>query len=516
MKLVKAACCVFATTLCLGQAPREQTPRIEGRVISTSGEPLAKATLTLRGMTKGASRAVEVTTGNDGKFVILGASPGEYSLRIERSGYVTPSLTTTLRIGIGKGRVPDGLEFKMTPQSAITGRVTDQDGDPVSPAAMQAYRESYGRNGRQLVNRAGASSDDQGNFRLFGLPPGRYYLTAASRSGGSGPTTITYFPNSIDIKGATPVVVTPGSELHAMNILVRRDQPRYSIRGKAVDMNGSAIGAQALTLSYPDGRGRAGPDGFVRNDGTFEIKNVPPGRVLVQTLFSTTNWSNMGQVEVNVSDHDVDGVVLRVQPARTMNGAIVVEGGGSLAKQPFVSLFPVDSPFNGSYPSALVDATGSFQLENLGPVPYRVEIQDLPEGMYAKNVRFGNQDVTHAPVDLSGGQEGQLTIVVAPHAAKVQGKLAPHAVIALWSKAHPGEARTAVADDSGAYRFANLPPDEYRILAWEGIEPGLAEYEPFRALFAVQATEIGLQEDSDLMQNVHVIPQSAVDLGRLP
>jgi hypothetical protein len=83
---------------------------------------------------------------------------------------------------------------------------------------------------------------------------------------------------------------------------------------------------------------------------------------------------------------------------------------------------------------------------------------------------------------------------------------------------HPDEAQTTVASSKGTFSFGNLPPGEYRVLAWEDIEPGLAEYAPYRERFNGRATEISLREGSKLTQEVNVIPQdqAQAELERIP
>src|SRR5579862_8385130 len=487
MEVVRAACFALVAALAFGQT----TSRIEGRVLSDTGQPLSKATVAFHGV-----RSTSVETGDDGRFSITAFQPGKYSVRIERSGYASPGLEPGLSttVWLDQGQVQQDLVFKMSPQAVITGRVTDADGDPLS-GAVTAYRETYQGRSKALVVRGSVSVDEKGNFRLAGLAPGRYYLAVGFEPPGARFGAETLYPNSPDFEHAMPITVRAGDDLRGMNILTRTDQHRVSIRGRVVDItNGQPVQAQFLTLTPREARVTGGANVSARSDGSFEIQHVTAGQYFLRTLFSTTNSSNMGQVELAVGNQDLEDVVLPVRPAMKLQGAIQVEGG-DLSTKPFVRLIPTGPPFNGSDPTGQAGAGGSFQLENVAPVKYLIELHNLPEGTYVKSIHLADRDITHAPLDLTSGVEAALTVLLAPHAAIVDGVVVPNAVVAIWRKDHADEVSTALAGQKGAFRFANLAPGDYRILAWDDIEPGLAEHEPFRTRFNDRAVSLTLSQD---------------------
>src|SRR6185503_1926865 len=75
------------------------------------------------------------------------------------------------------------IQLKLTPQGVIIGRVYDQDGDPVENAQVQVMRYTYPRGGRQLSTVGTGSTNDLGEYRVAGLAPGRYYVSATGRGG---------------------------------------------------------------------------------------------------------------------------------------------------------------------------------------------------------------------------------------------------------------------------------------------------------------------------------------------
>jgi hypothetical protein len=277
---------------------------------------------------------------------------------------------------------------------------------------------------------------------------------------------------------------------------------------------GALVRTQFLTLKPRDGRDYGGANSAVKSDGSFEFRSVAPGTYYARTVLSTTNWNNLGELEVTVGNGDVEGAVLGIHPIMKIDGTVKAESG-DLTRMPFVRLVPLGIPFNGTDPGGQAGADGSFQLDNVGPVQYFVEMHGLPEEMYVKSIRFRDRDVTHSPLDLTRGAGGGLDIVLAAHAASVNGTAEPNAAVAVWSSE---DAHTVITDAKGAFHFGSLAPGEYRILAWDDIEPGIAEYAPYRERFNSRATAITLREDSKLTQEVITIPhdQAQAEQERIP
>ena len=66
--------------------------------------------------------------------------------------------------------------------SVIAGRIVDEFGEPLTGAQVSVQRYAYVNGMRQLRPAGqGDRTDDQGAFRVFGLPPGEYYVSATLR-----------------------------------------------------------------------------------------------------------------------------------------------------------------------------------------------------------------------------------------------------------------------------------------------------------------------------------------------
>src|SRR6185503_2941911 len=150
----------------------------------------------------------------------------------------------------------------------------------------------------------GAVTDDQGNFRIGNLSPGRYYLSADPRGNGGliglqqerpgrnaaapqANNVTTFYPNALDAKSAAPVDVAAGGEIRGIEIRIRKERT-YSIRGKAMDTTIGAPAANAYVLVVPpDSTATVGPAALsnvsrTTADGSFEIRNLLPGIQVIQ------------------------------------------------------------------------------------------------------------------------------------------------------------------------------------------------------------------------------------------
>src|SRR5437867_11918755 len=175
----------------VAQAATTQQPRasVEGSVVKMgSGDPLASANVQLhpeKGKEPEEIHLYSATTSPDGKFVFNNVAPGSYRLIATRSGGYVPAeygqrspTGEGIPFGLAAGQKMTGVQLAMAPTGSISGRVYDRDGEPVGNAQVQALRSIY-RDGRKTLTIVqSVQTDDRGEYRLFWLAPGRYYVSA--------------------------------------------------------------------------------------------------------------------------------------------------------------------------------------------------------------------------------------------------------------------------------------------------------------------------------------------------
>ena len=225
-----------------GSLPAQQPEKctLAGQVTNAAtGEPLKKTEVLLRRAESRSDAPYGAVTDAAGHFSIQGVEPGTYRLMADRSGFVhgeygahAPGRRGTV-LALEPGREMTDLAIRLAPQAVITGRVLDEDGDPVANANVQAMRFSRVRGRRQLMPSTGAMTNDLGEFRLHSLAPGDYYLSAlyrpgmrwrAVQSGGSASAGYApiYYPNALNPSSAVPLHVSAGTVLPSVEIHLSR------------------------------------------------------------------------------------------------------------------------------------------------------------------------------------------------------------------------------------------------------------------------------------------------------
>jgi uncharacterized GH25 family protein len=568
----------------VAQTPAQPDPdkkkiRLEGSVLSVTGEAVRKATVRLQGNGPVQSGQLLPTTytestDNAGKFVFEDVAEGRYTLSAEKAGFVTQrygarttaSSGTVLNLVSGVGLTD--LNIKMTPQGVVSGKVTDLDGDPVNGARVNVMRYTYPRGRKQLQQTAAGSTNDQGEFRIANLAPGKYYLSvtsnqpAAINTQGKAATesnVTTYYPNVMEPTGAAPLDVTAGAELRGIDIRMRRAKV-YSLRGKAVDLVTGAAPANALVTFTAKNTGDSPLIGLtslnqVKPDGSFEFRNLLPGTYVLQTVNNISlNGSQVGgyagRAEFTITDSNVEGAVLALGPVPEINGTVKLEGGDlqTLMKPPgsansgnaspaaiiagprfILSFVEVDGVATIGGTSAQVKDDGTFKVTGLGPNKYAINFNNLPQGAYVKTVRYGGQDVTHSLLDMSTAGGGTIEITLSDKAADVNGSVhndkgeaLPGVQVTLWPKVFdPGNTsaiKQANTDQNGGFKFTSLRPGEYFVAAWEELDTGLAQSPDFLKNFNGDGASIKLVEGGHESVDAKVVSRDkiATEIAKIP
>jgi protocatechuate 3,4-dioxygenase beta subunit len=534
-----------------GHPPEKALCSVEGRVFSAAtGAPLKKAAvwLELFSPTRGVNGPPTVagpaaTTDANGRFVLDGVEPGSYLLSAQRIGYLDQGygarmpqvVGPPLKLGAGD-RLTD-ITFRLTPQSLLYGKVTDEDGDAVPNAQVEVLHVSYSGGRRQFASTANVTSQDDGSFVVGNLSPGRYYVSAALRAAGQeGPPArkpareayvTTYFPNAADSAAAVPVGVAAGAEVRGIEVRLRKSMV-FHIRGRVINRaDGAPAGRISLHL-VPRGEAivpQADVGVTSSSDGRFELNGVLPGAYVLESdsslMLSVVDSQGetprmsptlVGRAFVNVTDSDVEDFRMPVSEGASVTGTVT--GLSDASERPIVSLVPADSA-RGRDNTAQCSPDGAFQLHRLVPGIYSVQVA-LPKGAYVKGVKFAGREVTNADIDLTSGAGGAIEIVVSKNGGEVSGTVrdakgdpARGTVVQLWPADGEG-AKTVRSDESGAFRFVGLPPADYRVAAWEDLDDDLAEYPPFRALFADQASKIKTGEGAHETVDLKLIPHESI------
>lgn len=176
--------------------PRAQTPQrpaqtappglLMGVIIDAlDGQPVPQAEVRLGGAPATTPNTIVLADG-EGRFVFLGLPKGSYTITATKPGYadgaygrVRPmGLTQSLTLGEGE-RLGD-LRIPIWKFAAMTGRVTDEAGEPVVGVAVRALQRSIVAGREKLTPGPTARTDDRGVYRLASLAPGDHIVVVPS------------------------------------------------------------------------------------------------------------------------------------------------------------------------------------------------------------------------------------------------------------------------------------------------------------------------------------------------
>lgn len=552
-------------SLLLQAAAPQATASIEGVVVKAgSNEPLAGVSVELsRAAGAPAGQAATVITADDGRFVFRDVAAGSYRLVATRgdSQYAPAEFGQRepggrgLTIDLGSGQRMMNARLEMAPTGSIGGRVFDADGEPLANARVMALNSVY-RDGRRLMNIVEAvRTNDQGEYRLFWLMPGRYYVGVipqdlrsrafsvyvttpgryGSREDASSPVIVrstqqngetieetwmpVYYGGGLDEQRALPVDVRAAAHTGAVDVSVANARLRSSrIRGTVVN---SATGqpAPAAVVKLVPQRPAAHlivPNGTADKAGVFDFGGVTPGKYwLVAALnpargvgqgesFFDVSAGSVAMIPFEAGERDMQNITLTLRPAFSITGRLVADAAGSpvdltrvrvrLLRDPDTLGLPNSEPRGtpNAPANGVPAADGAFSLRGISAGDYRIELSGLPETTYIKSIRLGSADVLAGGLHIEAAPGGILEVIVAANAASIDGA-------AVNVRQEPAANVTAVLVPELPLRgradlYKSAFTDGAGRFRLTGIPPG--DYE----LFVWEAVETGAWQDPAFMR----------------
>ena len=510
------------------------TAVIRGIVTSDTGTPVRRAQV--RANAGGMPGGRVTSTDSDGRYELRDLPAGRWNVSVSKPGFVTQRygqrrpFETVAPIELGNGQKIDGANFSMLRGGVINGRVQDDLGDPVANVRVTVQRRQMIEGTRRLVGTGvNDETDDTGAFRLYGLAPGEYYVSAVLRANpleqagdGSGYAP-TYYPGTGNVNEAQRVTVGAGEEVSiGFSLLpVRFVRISGTVVSQSADAGGG-VGGGTVQLVSAAGGGE-GPlttlGGGIQSDGSFTIANVAPGSYILNARSGVGNRGRgaaarggteveIGSLPLVVGDGDVTGVSIALTRGASIAGTIVTEGTSAVTLSSLrVTARQIRTVGGQSLMASGVSATGSFQLSTLsGTIALRVE--NLPSQWMVKSIVVGQLDVTDGAFELRGTEQiSSARIVLTDRLSEVNGTVTVRkeeaknsSVIVFAEDANlwtfpTRYVRMVRADAQGGFTLRGLPPGAtYLAAAVDYLEEGEWQDPEFLERLRENAARVTIRE----------------------
>jgi len=409
-----------------------------------SGEPLKKAKVSLQAH-DASDFSDFLLTDNQGHFLLDGVPAGSYDLRVSRNGFVEAEYgqkrpgTHGAILTLVPGQRMTDLVFKLTRAGSISGHVFDEDGEPLAHAEVIAYRASGHSGTEQRASDELNSTNDLGEFRVFDLPPGRYFLAVNYRIQDShgliskeerqrfNPGYLpTYYPNTTDPAKAQAISVNPGDEIRSIDFMFR---PAHlvTVSGRVINSiptSDADVGGAVRLEPRHQGLADASPElyDFQHEDGSFVIRNVPPGSYdLVAGWQDPQGWHRIGR-PLEVGSSDIENLVLTISRGIDIHGHVTWEGSPPSDSVIMLSLQAVDER-RFPDPPQRIKTDGTFEFKGVPEGTYRiVPLSPGPtRNFYLKAAHYGSVSAADVKFPVQPGTSASLEVVLSSHAAHLSG-----------------------------------------------------------------------------------------------
>jgi len=543
-----ALACFLLSALLLASAQEPASAAkpssIAGTVVKEPGsQPLKKVLVQVVAEDQKQGGNYTASTDADGHFQVEDVTPGRYRLFIERTAYVGVNergLKSDVNVvTVQAGQSVEDLLFRMVPTAVISGRVTDEDGDPMSGVRVTALRKKPGQAAREAVG--SDATNDLGEYRLASLFPGQYSIVAMpspdfrdyekqqerSPQSDAPPDTryvSTYYPGTYDARQASALTLKAGDEMPVNFTLV--PARTYRIRGIVTGVTADQKPVVELLSKAGDAyRANANEIG---SDGQFEVRGVPPGSYVLRAGAGTGTQLLSVHQDVSVVAADVEGIKLTPLPSFTLSGRLHSDGGASvdltqyvvnlrLAELPEDPGFFMSQDFFGT--NASVDRLGNFESKDVNPGTYIVQVYGGggQGSYYLKSVTLGGRDIA---TGFTASGPATLDLMVSSKGGMVEGTVVDkekdadtdHVNADHLNNDHPVANATVVAvpeekyrklpdrfgigstDQHGRFTIRGLAPGSYTLYAWQDLEESVYRDPEFLKSQEANGTAVKVEE----------------------
>jgi hypothetical protein len=517
------------------------TGRLSGRVVAVdTGRAIRRARVFISAAELPGGRGA--LTDDSGAFDFADLPGGRYTINASKSGYITLSygqrrpLQAGTPLQLVDGQQLKGVDFALPRGGVVSGRVSDETGDVMPGVMVQVMRYQYQQGDRRLVPAGQAQSDDRGVYRVWGLNPGDYYVSAVARNeglpgranaalvaqqvqnaiqgagrGARGNIVValggldgqdsqdqlmyapTYYPGVGSPADARAVTVGVSQEIVDIDFALQLVRTAR-VSGHVENPDGSWTAQGNVQLAPQTGaRGNLGQNfgGRIGWDGQFTIANVPPGLYTLRARNNDRDSPLSTSQPMSIAGGDVNNVIVVLQTGGSLSGSLVFQPGSTAVPGDLTQIritAPAAEPDDNVGPQSnpRVSKDGTFTMDGVTVGSHLIRANGQLRGWNLKSVEINGRDVTDTPIDIRSGQK--ITNVVLTFTDRVneingsvtdtQGTpLTEYTVLAFSTntsvwRAQSRQIATARPDQTGMFKIRNLPAGEYYVVTVDPSEPG--------------------------------------------
>lgn len=468
--------------------------RIAGTVVSkTDGHTLGRARVAI-GNVKNPQKILSTLTVDDGKFEFTGLAAGKYFLQGDKRGYVQGSYDQheqfSTAIVTGAGIDTENLVLRLSPAAYITGKVLDENGDPVRHATVNLYRVNRQEGVSQITGVRATVADDLGAYELGPQDPGTYYVSASSTpwyaihpvtrpanstdgvGGRVDPALdvvypITYYSDVTEADSATPIQVRGGERAQI-------DIHLNPVPALHLFFHASADPQNGMQVPQLSGSGMAGEQGMIGTNvqevspGLWEMTGVAPGRYSVRVSAKGGGEAMLRQVDVIN-----DGQELDTSGAEALSSVIVTAHLPSEASLPPQLAVGLRLPHGALKAWQQFDKKGEAHLQQVPAGRYEMLVWSLGKPYFISQISSHDVEISGHMVNVPAGSTASVSVTVVTGMGNVQGfvksagRPVAGAMVLLVPKdptTTPDLFRRDQTDLDGSFQLISVMPGSYTIV----------------------------------------------------
>jgi carboxypeptidase family protein len=491
---------------------------IRGRIVAADGGGvLRNAQVTISGPTT----PPRVFTDSDGRFVFSNLAFGRYALVVRKAGYAQTRFGSRhaadppMWIELTAASPAFNADVRVPRSGAISGRILDDRNDPIELAQVAAERIIRTDGRVTAVTVASTTTDDLGEYRLGGLPEGRYIVWARRSSSDTvrfmvngvsgelarpdGAAVHAYYPGTTTLSEAHAVEVHAGEDHSSIDFpLAQHTQAPAMVRLSFIDGDGKPILATSMIVRLDDAI--AGTAINASGIGATVAHGVDPGAWLI--VARAVYAPGVAAVPIVVGSSDLSIPVLLRSGGR-ISGRVVVDGGLP-ATSPLeidIEARPVEAALArmpGAPAMTRARAGETFTLTDLIGTR-ELRIGSTPHGWAVKAIRAGGRNLLDVPLPFNGDEQvANVEIVLTHEVAELNGTVDRSSVLVFPDRLARYRdlrrvARWVRPDQNGRFVVDDLLPGTYSVVATDDVDDAQWANADYLEQFRARATRVTLK-----------------------